>query len=86
MPVSSYVLRCRPQDQEHVLSQLKILGDFAIGAQSDEGVAVAVDSMDYGAAEDMTGLLEEISGVRGVILVYFNEQELSATRQLVGMA
>ncbi len=75
MPVSSYILRCRPADQDRVVRNLKPVGEFMIGARAEEGIAVAVASDSQQAAEGMSHILDDVPGVLGATLVYYNTEE-----------
>lgn len=77
MPVSSYVLRCRIEDQTDILTSLEALGDFQIGERSEDGMAIAVGTDDKAESEAMGHALSELPGVRGAILVYRSMEDLT---------
>ena len=81
MPVSSYVLRCRREDQERVLGALISVGDFDVGARSLDGMAIATATEDHESAEAVGRALKEVPGVLDAILVYYSVEDLMETNR-----
>ena len=78
MPVSSYVLRCRRNDQSQILGALAELGSFQIGERSDDGMAVAIATESNEASEVLGRTLSELPGVCAAILVYHSVEDLQS--------
>lgn len=78
MPVSSYVLLCRPADQAAVrrhVAGLVGLADVKIGEGSELGLPVAVSTDSVRAAEEAGDRLRLVPGVRSATLVYHNFED-----------
>lgn len=76
MPVSSYVLRCAPEDQPAVRKQLNRLPGIEVGQATDAGIPVAAVTDTSRAAEAMGEQLQNLRGVRSAILVYHNFEDV----------
>jgi nitrate reductase NapAB chaperone NapD len=81
MPVSSYVLRCAPEDQSSVRQQLNRLPGVEIGEGTDRGIPVAVGADTTMAAEAIGGQLQNLQGVKAAVLVYHNFEDLAGETQ-----
>ena len=77
MPVSSYVLKCSGETQEHVIAALRVIGDFEIGERTEDGMAIATATESNDASERVGRELTEIRGVRTATLVYHNVEDLA---------
>lgn len=84
MPVSSYVIRCLPVDQDRVVQQLESMKGVAVGVRSVDGIAVAVESETRRSAEDMGQQLGSLRGVRDAVLVYYNMEEFGTATERKG--
>ncbi len=78
MPVSSYVIRCAPEQQAEVLRQLRALPGVEIGEVSPPGIAVVTDTPTTRAAEDLGAQLNQLPGVKSAVLVYHNFEDAVA--------
>ena len=76
MPISSYVLRCAPEDQSCVRQQLNRLPGVEIGEGTDLGIPVAVEADTTKAAEAIGGQLQTLKGVKAAVLVYHNFEDV----------
>jgi nitrate reductase NapAB chaperone NapD len=78
MPISSYVIRCAPEQQAEVLRQLRALPGVAIGEITSPGIAVVTDTPTTRAAEELGGQLDQLPGVKSAVLVYHNFEDVAA--------
>ena len=76
MPVSSYVLRCAPQDQPAVREQLRRIPGLEIGEATDAGIPVAAEADTTKAAEAIGDRLQKLNGVKSAVLVYHNFEDV----------
>jgi len=77
MPVSSYVIRCSPQDQPSVRKQLQQIPGIEIGEATDTGFPVATEAETGKAAEEMGNRLQNLEGVKSAVLVYHNFEDVA---------
>jgi nitrate reductase NapAB chaperone NapD len=77
MPVSSYVIRCTPEDQSRVLSQLKEISGIEIGEPMDTGIPVATEAPTTRAASELGEHLQSLTGVKAAVLVYHNFEDVA---------
>ena len=76
MPVSSYVLRCTPQDQPVVREQLRRIPGVEIGEATEMGIPVAAEADTTKAAEAIGDRLQQLTGVKSAVLVYHNFEDV----------
>lgn len=77
MPISSYVLRCAPQDQAAVRRSLAELGGVVVGEATDLGLPVAADTPSTRDAEALGERLQQMPGVKSAVLVYHNFEDVA---------
>jgi len=76
MPVSSYVIRCAPEDQPAVREQLGQIPGVEIGEAMDTGIPVAAEAETSKAAEEIGNQLQNLEGVKSAVLVYHNFEDV----------
>ncbi len=76
MPVSSYVLRCAPEDQPTVREQLSRLPGVEIGKATETGIPVVAEADTTRAAEALGEQLQKLDGVTSAVLVYHNFEDV----------
>lgn len=81
MPISSYVIRCAPDDRAAVQHQLRALPGVEIGEATDFGFPVAADTATNRAAQDLGDKLQQLPGVKSAVLVYHNFEDLNETHE-----
>jgi nitrate reductase NapAB chaperone NapD len=77
MPVSSYVIRCLPEDQPAVREQLHRIPGIEIGEGTDMGIPVATEAESSKAAEAIGNQLQNLAGVKSAVLVYHNFEDVA---------
>lgn len=77
MPISSYVLRCAPQDQPAVRRALAELDGVTAGEATDAGMPVVADTATTRAAEELGARLQQVPGVKSAVLVYHNFEDVA---------
>ena len=77
MPVSSYVIRCLPDDQPAVREQLSRIPGIEIGEAMDTGIPVATEAQTSGEAEAIGDQLQNLPGVKSAVLVYHNFEDVA---------
>lgn len=77
MPVSSYVIRCAPERRAEVMRSLRALPGVEVGETSTAGLAVATDTPDTRAAEELGEQLQRLPGVQSAVLVYHNFEDVA---------
>lgn len=77
MPISSYVIRCSPEDQAGVLQALRALPGTNVGEATELGVPIATDTPTTRAAAEMGERLQQLPGVLSAILVYHNFEDVA---------
>jgi nitrate reductase NapAB chaperone NapD len=76
MPVSSYVIRCLPEDQPRVRAQLHRIPGIEVGEAADTGIPVATEAGTSREAEAVGEQLQRLEGVTSAVLVYHNFEDL----------
>jgi len=76
MPVSSYILRCTPQDQPAVCEQLRRIPGLEVGEVTDMGIPVAAEADTTKAAQAIGDRLQQLDGVKSAVLVYHNFEDV----------
>jgi len=77
MPVSSYVIRCSPEDQPAVCARLSRIPGVEIGEATDTGIPVAAEAETTNAAKEIGNQLQSIKGVKSAVLVYHNFEDVA---------
>jgi nitrate reductase NapAB chaperone NapD len=77
MPVSSYVIRCALERRAEVIRSLRALPGIEVGEDCDAGLAVATDTLDTRAAEELGEQLQRLPGVHSAVLVYHNFEDVA---------
>jgi nitrate reductase NapAB chaperone NapD len=76
MPVSSYVIRCLPEDQPSVREQLSHIPGIEIGEAMGTGIPVATEAETSREAEAIGQQLQDLAGVQSAVLVYHNFEDV----------
>ena len=77
MPISSYVIRCAPQDQPAVRRRLAELAGGTGGDAAEYGLPVVADTPDARTAEDLGARLQQVPGVKSAVLVYHTFEDVA---------
>ena len=77
MPVSSFVLRCLPQDQPAVREQLNRIAGIVIGEATGAGLPVVAETETTKAAVALGEQLQKLKGVKSAVLVYHNFEDMA---------
>lgn len=77
MPISSYVLRCAPQDQAAVHRRLAAFDGVTVGEATELGLPLVADTPSTRAAEDLGERLQQLPGVKSAVLVYHNFEDVA---------
>jgi nitrate reductase NapAB chaperone NapD len=77
MPISSYVIRCAPQDQPAVRGRLMALAGVEVGDGTELGLPVVADTPTTRAAAELGEQLQQLPGVKSAVLVYHNFEDVA---------
>lgn len=77
MPISSYVLRCAPQDQPAARRALAKIDGVTVGEATDTGLPVVADTATTRGAEELGERLQQVPGVKSAVLVYHNFEDVA---------
>lgn len=77
MPISSYVIRCAPEQQPSVRRQLEGIAGVEVGDATELGLPVVADTLTTRAAEEIGEQFQQLPGVKSAVLVYHNFEDVA---------
>ena len=77
MPISSYVVRCAPNDQPAVRLHLAAIAGVEVGDATELGLPIVADTPTTRAAAELGEQLQQLPGVKSAVLVYHNFEDVA---------